>query len=82
MSQYTETIRGRSAVTCDVCGAKDETPEFDGYGWREVERQAKRLAASGWRFYASRRSRHYCPDCHPMPGHRMRLIWGTEGDPR
>lgn len=78
MSQYTHTIRGRSEVTCDACGTNDSTPEFDGLGWREVQRQASRLADAGWRLYASRSNRHYCPNCHPKPGHRMRLVWGTE----
>lgn len=78
MSQHTRTIRGRSAVICDTCHQEDVTPEFDGIGWRDVERQEKRLAAAGWRLYASRGRRHYCPDCHPKPGHRMRLVWGAE----
>lgn len=59
-------------VMCDKCGNTLAGQGLDGFDGRD---QYDRLAvAAGWKIFVGRSRRHYCPDCNPKPGHKMREI--------
>lgn len=65
-------------VFCDVpeCDESITGPEKNfSPGIDEYRDQAVRM---GWTIWASRSTRYYCPSHGPRPGHRMRLIAGSE----
>ena len=77
MSEHTWFLTGYGVVTCNGCGFRvtgEVGDRFDaGY---QLSRSL--TDSQGWRVYAGRTRRHYCPDCAPNPGHKMRLVQGVE----
>ena len=76
MTEYTECVRSRVRVTCDGCGLVALSEARDGYF--PAYEYANLLAERGWQIWVGRNRRHYCPDCNPKPGHKMRLVRGDE----
>ena len=77
MSEYTEYLRSRVRVYCDGCGLMSLSEARDGY-YPSYEYSDVLADECGWQVWAGRNRRHYCPDCNPKPGHRMRLVRGDE----
>ena len=76
MSEYTKYVSSRVRVTCDGCGLVALSEARDGYF--PAYEYANLLAERGWQIWVGRNRRHYCPDCNPKPGHKMRLVRGDE----
>lgn len=76
MSEHTDYLRSRVRVYCDGCGLMSLSEARDGY--YPAYEYANWLARRGWQVWVGRSGRHYCPDCNPKPGHRMRLVRGDE----
>lgn len=77
MSEDTILLTGYGVVACSACGVTVTGEVSDRYDAGYL--LSRNLADyHGWRIYASRTRRHYCPDCAPKPGHRMRLVGGVE----
>lgn len=75
MSQHVRTVTGYPIVTCDICGER-VTGAVTNHAYDSDARLVKDLVGMGWRVYAGRGRRHYCPDCAPARGHKMRLVYG------
>lgn len=77
MAEYTQPVIVIHEVRCSSCDRHEQTGKvvwtLDG-----MRDHIAGLVATGWRVYAGRTRRHYCPDCSPCPGHKMRLVAGTE----
>lgn len=77
MSEGIEHIQSRPQMTCDGCGRLEVGRIVEGYGYQESLILLTRLAREGWQVWAGRTRRHYCPDCDPGRGHKMRLVAGV-----
>lgn len=77
MAEQYHVVSSYAVVTCDSCGLEEVGPLRNGYA--PPHELANQLADNhGWRVYAGRDRRNYCPECGPSRGHRMRLVRGTE----
>lgn len=74
MSEYIEYVSSCPKVICDGCARRATGPTVPGYAGTEAVRFRAELEAQGWQAWAGRSLRHYCPDCAPKPGHKMRRI--------
>lgn len=55
-----------TGVRCDPCARDLDGPEST-----DSEYHDRLAVEAGWRVFAGRSKRHYCPDCNPKPGHKM-----------
>ena len=62
-------------MSCDAsrCDERLTTPPLSGHG-KEYDLFMTRADAAGWRIYAGRGRRVYCPAHQPHPGHKMWLV--------
>ncbi|HYQ69040.1 hypothetical protein [Actinophytocola sp.] len=62
-------------ISCDTprCDERLTTEPLPFHG-KEQERFMIRANAAGWRVYAGRTRRVYCPAHEPRPGHKMWLV--------
>lgn len=79
MSEWTERLRTKPYISCDSCGCVESGRVVDnGNTYREMDLFIEDRCAHGWTVWVGRTRRHYCPNCYPKPGHKMRLTEGTE----
>ena len=78
MSEQLVAVTYFHRVTCDTagCGTKDVTEVFHGAlnQFRLVEDHERALAAQGWRVFASRGRRWYCPQHGPSAQSKAREV--------
>lgn len=62
-------------ISCDSTGCDERLSTAPIPGWgKELGLFMARADAAGWRVYAGRGRRVYCPAHEPSPGHKMRLV--------
>ncbi len=69
------TVPEFTGMSCDAtgCGERLTTKPLPFYGHEQALFMA-RADAAGWRLYAGRTRRVYCPAHEPRPGHKMWLV--------
>lgn len=63
-----------SGAQCDATGCDAQFRWPMTASWFEVRVAMQVAGQEGWRAFASRSLRHYCPDHGPRPGHKMREV--------